>query len=153
MVILDSGQVLFYDLDGNYLRTGKWGDIHRRIAVSDSVLWISTFALHVDEFIAFALNQQGETIASMPNPIYGMESLNEGIAGSLSKSLKNFYHYNGSLFLKGMAGNDSIFQLSGINREPYAFIHRGKYKLPHEYEPWYSYDAFEKNGSIIFNPQ
>jgi hypothetical protein len=34
--------------------------------------------------------------------------------------------------------NDTIWRLSGVSAEPYAFVDMGKYKLPVEFEPWYS---------------
>lgn len=146
LILADSGKVLFYDLEGNFLRQEKWGSLFN-IGLSDSVLWVSELAHRTIKYIAFALNNQGDTIASMPNPHYGMKSKDEGMGISLSRLLKMFYRYKGSLYLKGKEVNDTIFQLSGIKRTPYAFLDMGKYKLPIEYEAWYSNDAFLKNGS------
>lgn len=146
IIIADGGQVLFYDLDGNFLRSGKWGSFFR-IGISDSILWVSELAHRTIKHIAFAVNSKGDTIASMLNPQYGMKSLDEGMGVSFSRYSKMFYSYKGSLYLKGKEQNDTIFQLSGKNRIPYAFLDMGKYKLPIEYEAWYSNDAFLKHGS------
>ncbi len=147
IILLDSGKVLFYDLDGNFLRSGKWGSLGQTIAVTDSALWISTLSIHLDKYLAFAINHQGDTIAFMPNPVYGAKSLNEGfITAFFTKYNKDFYRNKGSLYLKGTVGNDTIYQLSGVNRSPYTVFHWGKYKLPLEYEAWYSEKAFIQHG-------
>jgi hypothetical protein len=79
-----------------------------------------------------------------------MKSLDEGMGFSVAKVSKPFYSYKGSRYLKGMAENDTIFQLSGMNNKPYAILNMGKYKLPVEYEAWYSMDALKKHGSRYF---
>ena len=33
-----------------------------------------------------------------------------------------------------------------INSTPYVLFNMGKYKLPKEYESWYDWDKFTKNG-------
>lgn len=146
IIMADSEQVLYYDLEGNFLRKEKWGFLFR-IALSDSILWVCSHSIHIYKYVAYALNSKGDTIASMPNPNYGMKSLNEGVRSSTPQLLRTFYRNKGSLYLKGVADNDTIFQLSGMNSIPYAIISRGKYKLPEEYEPWYSWDEFEKHGN------
>jgi hypothetical protein len=144
-IIADSEQTLFYDLDGKFLRREKTGTLFR-IAVSDSILWAAGLAHRTMQFIAFALNPARDTIAAMPNPHYGMKSLDAGMGVSYSKFLKPFYRYKGGLYLKGKEMNDTIFRLSDEKRIPYVTLNMGKYKLPIEYEPWYSYDVFLKNG-------
>ncbi|MDH6357675.1 6-bladed beta-propeller [Parabacteroides sp. PF5-9] len=146
IILSDSGQLLFYDYDGNFLRRKKWGSLFN-IAFSNSVLWVSEFANNTYKYIAFALNDMGDTIVSIPNPLYGIKSRDEGTGGSIAKGLKMFYRHNGSLYLKGKEVNDTIYQLSGINKTPYVTINMGKYKLPVEYEAWYSWDDFNKHGS------
>lgn len=141
-----AAQVLFYDLDGNFLRREKWGLLFR-IGLSDSILWVSELATQEDRYIAFALNQKGDTIASIPNPHYGMKSKDEGTGVALPAKLKSFYHYKGGLYLKGKEVNDTIYQLSGSKSTPYAFFNMGKYKLPLKYEAWYSWDDHNKYGS------
>lgn len=141
-----SEQVLVYDLDGNFLRSEKWGFLHN-IGLSDSALWVSELAIPTNKYIAFALNPKGDTIASISNPHYGMKSKDAGMGVSQAKYLKPFYRYKGSLYLKGKEVNDTIYQLSGADCMPYAFLNMGKYKLPIEYEAWYSYDEHDKFGS------
>lgn len=146
IILADSGKVLFYDFDGNFLRQEKWGSF-TSICPSDSILWICEKILaHVYKYAAFALNDKGDTIASMLNPDYGKESREEGVRASTPKILETFYRYNSSLYLKGISNNDTIFQLSGIDFVPYAFIDRGKYKLPSEYAAWYSWNEYIIHG-------
>lgn len=127
IIIADGGQVLFYDLDGNFLRCGKWGSFFR-IGIPDSILWVSELAHRRIKYIAFALNNKGDTIVSMPNPQYGMKSLDEGMGVSFSRYSKMFYRYKASLYLKGKEQNDTIFQLSGKNKIPYTSLY-GKIQI------------------------
>lgn len=146
IVISDIAQkVLFYDFDGNFLREEKWGYLFN-IGCSDSVLWVSEFVNQTYKYTAFALNSKGDTIASIPNPHYGMKSKDRGTGGSMAKYLKPFYRYKGDLYLKGKEVNDTVYQISGKNHVPYAILDMGKYKLPVEYEAWYSYDDHDKYG-------
>lgn len=146
IVISDVAQkVLFYDFDGNFLREEKWGYLFN-IGCSDSVLWVSEYVNQTCKFIAFALNSKGDTIASIPNPHYGMKSKDIGTGGSMAKYLKPFYRYQGDLYLKGKEINDTVYQISGKDYITYAILDMGKYKLPVEYEAWYSYDDHDKYG-------
>lgn len=148
----DMQQILFYDLDGNFLRNAKINDYFFNIAFSDSVLWTCNLCLHVDKYMACALNRKGDTIASMPNPNYGMESLNtDGFYFNSSTDLREFSRYKGTLYMKTRASNDTVFQLSGPNWTPYLLFDMGKYKMPVEYEMWYSKDAYEKNATRYWN--
>lgn len=127
----DMQQVLFYDLEGNFLRSAKINDYFFNIAFSDSVLWTCNLCLHIDKYMACALNREGDTIASMPNPNYGMESLNtDGFYFNSSTDLREFSRYNGALYMKTRASNDTVFQLSGSKWTPYLYFDMGKYKMP-----------------------
>lgn len=151
IVISDVAQkVLFYDFDGNFLREEKWGYLFN-IGCSDSVLWVSEYVNQTCKFIAFALNSKGDTIASIPNPHYGMKSKDIGTGGSMAKYLKPFYRYQGELYLKGKEINDTVYQISGKDYIPYAILEMGKYKLPVEYEAWYSYDDHDKYGKSYWS--
>lgn len=148
----DMQQVLFYDLEGNFLRSAKINDYFFNIAFSDSVLWTCNLCLHIDKYMACALNREGDTIASMPNPNYGMESLNtDGFYFNSSTDLREFSRYNGALYMKTRASNDTVFQLSGSKWTPYLYFDMGKYKMPVEYEMWYSKEAYEKNATRYWN--
>lgn len=144
----DMLQLLFYDYDGDFLRSTSIGDYLFNIGLSDSLFWTSSLSLFMDKNMACALNAKGDTVATVPNPNYGMKSLNtDGVHIATPAALKEFYRYDGKLYHKNRQANDTIFQLSGINRIPYVFLDMGKYKMPVEYEIWYSVDAYERNGS------
>lgn len=53
---------------------------------------------------------------------------------------------NGDLYLKRKEVNDTIYQVSGKDLIPYVIFDMGKYKLPVEYEAWYSYGDHYKYG-------
>ena len=146
IIISDSGKTLFYDLDGNYLRTEKLGTLFR-IGVSDSILWVSELGDYAYKYIAFALNYERDTIFSIPNPYYGVKPQDGGAGFHLASLYKPFYFHKDTLYLKGKEYNDTIYQLSGIKCKPYTVFDMGKYKLPMEYASWYNYEAAHKNGS------
>ena len=137
IIIKDLFKTLFYDFNGNFLRTTL--NFASMIAISDSILWTDKVPFVKDKYNAFALDANGDTIATIPNPIYGKESKNRrdvSIGGSI------FYHRNGLLFYKCSESSDTILKISGAKIEPYAYINMGKYKLPAEYEIWYSVEEF-----------
>ncbi len=145
LILADSEKTIYYDLEGNFLRNVKTGNLFC-IALKDTTLWATGLAHRTMEFMAVALNQRGDTIATMPNPYYGMESMDAGMGVSYSKYWNPFYHYKRDLYLKGKEHNDTVFKLQGKERIPYIYLDMGKYKLPIEYEPWYSYEAFLKEA-------
>lgn len=148
----DMQQVLYYDQDGNFLRDVKINDCFFNISFSDSVLWTCNLCMHVDKYMACALNREGDTIAAVPNPNYGMESLNtDGFYFNSPLDLREFSRYKGALYMKTRASNDTVFQLSGPKWIPYLYIDMGKYKMPVEYEMWYSRDSYEKNATRYWN--
>lgn len=141
-----SGKFLFYDLEGNFLRTIKKEGLMFRAHVVDSVLWISEATSNSDKYQAYAMDYQGNMLNSISNPYYGMESQDEGAGFHLAKLYKPFYMYKDTFYLKGREMNDTIYCLLGAKCEPYIALNMGKYKLPVEYEAWYSFEAHEKNG-------
>lgn len=145
LILADSEKTIYYDLEGNFLRNVKTGNLFC-IAFTDTTLWATGLAHRTMEFMAVALNHRGDTIATMPNPYYGMKSMDAGMGVSYSKYWNPFYHYRGDLYLKGKEHNDTVFKLLGKERIPYIYLNMGKYKLPIEYEPWYSYEAFLKEA-------
>ena len=150
IVIADGHKVMFFDFDGNLLREEKRGYLFE-VGCSDSVLWVSEFAHQGCKFIAFALNSKGDTIVSIPNPHYGMKSKDDGLGGSRARYLKTFYRYKGNLYLKGKEVNDTVYKISGEKHIPYTIFNMGKYKLPVEYEAWYSYDDHYKYGKYYWS--
>lgn len=147
IVINTSGQLLFYDLDGNYLRGEKKKGTYYDIGISDSILWVSETGTNVEKYIAFAMNFRREILDSILNPFYGVQSQDAGTGLHLAKLFKPFYRHKDTLYLKGKELNDTIFQLAGLNRKPYVVFDMGKYKLPIEYEAWYSFEAAQKHGA------
>ncbi|CAK7054080.1 MAG: hypothetical protein PARBB_02667 [Parabacteroides distasonis] len=151
IVISDVAQkIIFYDFDGNFLREEKWGHL-RNIGYSDSILWISDYPNNMSENNALALNQNRDTLASIPNPHYGMKSKDGQGGFSSAKYLRSFYVYNDNTYLSGNEESDTVYQLSGKDYTPYIAFNKGKYKLPMEYEVWYSYDDHERFGSNYWN--
>lgn len=145
ILISDHGKIIFYDYDGNFIREEKWGS-HQSIGFSDSVLWVGSPDVHVYKNTLYALNSAGDTIRQLENPRYGKQSLNEGTWRSGSQYQKDFYRYDDKLFFNGQQSNDTIYKLSGVAYTPYLIWDMGKYKLPPEYEAWYSWDDFRQHG-------
>lgn len=140
-------QLLYYNLEGDYLRTeAKKRRLHN-IGVSNSILWGSEMLINTDEYMACAVDSNQNVIAFISNPFYGIKSQDGGAGFSSAKRLKVFYRYKDTLYLKGRTSNDTIYQLVGARHKPYVAFNMGKYKLPLEYEAWYNYEAAEKNGS------
>jgi hypothetical protein len=142
-----SGILLFYDLEGTFLRMMRKDGTLFRASIVDSVLWISETAMNTDKYLAYSMDYQGKVLTSIPNPCYAIESQDEGTGLHLSKMYKPFYNRKDTIYLKGKEVNDTIYQLSGSISEPYVAFNMGKYKLPVEYESWYSFEASQKNGS------
>lgn len=145
VIISDQKKLLFYDYDGNLLREER-GESHYTIGFSDSILWAGSFDNHIYKDMLYAMNNKGDTIIRKPNPRYGKHSLNEGVWGSMPMFQKDFYRYGNHLFYNGRQTNDTIFKLSGVECEPYLIWDMGKYKLPAEYEAWYSWNDFRSHG-------
>ena len=143
----DIEQVIFYDYDGNVLRCEKWGT-HVLMGFSDSIIWAGNHTILSAKNKLYAINQDhGDTLVEKANTIYGEKSLNPGITDITPKRAKEFYYTDNDLFFVGRMNNDTIFKLSGISCTPYAIIDLGKYKIPRDYEPWYSYEYYEKKAS------
>lgn len=147
IVINATGQLMYYDLDGNYLRMKKKTGTFYDIGISDSILWVCESCTNAERHIAFATNSLLDIIDSIPNPFYGMHSQDIGTGSFLAQLYKPFYRYQDTLYMKGKESNDTIYRLSGMNRKPYVAFDMGKYKLPIEYEGWYNFEAMQKNGS------
>lgn len=141
-------RLLFYDLEGKFLRMEKktLGLLYS-VGISDSILWVSERCTNADKYRIYAMNSQRNIMDSVPNPYYRMKSQDEGLGSFLAQLYKPFYYYNDTLYVKGKESNDTIYQLSGVNRKPYVAFNMGKYKLPLEYEGWYNFDAMLENGS------
>lgn len=133
IVVGEPNQLLYYSIEGNYLR-----HISRQFsefALSDSLIWIANYPGHWEKFEALSLTTTGDTVSSIPNKVYGTGQDNGYQVAVTSRMSAPFYHYNGHAFYKGFDDNDTIRKLSGAQATPYAFIDFGKYKLPLEYSP------------------
>jgi hypothetical protein len=155
ILIADVLKLLFYDLNGNFLRSKTWKDVNY-LGISDSILWVSSYVATTDwvkfKAIAVSLQDLGDTLACILNPHYGIRTSGKGdYLGA--PYMKKYYRKNGLLYFKGDASNDTIWRLSGAHAKPYAFIDMGKYKLPLEFEAWYSSDAYRQNSDAYWAVQ
>lgn len=148
VLIADWHQILFYDLNGNYLRNIKIEDeFFYNIAVSDTVFWTTALGIHQEKYLAHAFNRNNDTLSVCLNPNYGIKIKNtDGVYFSHSRWEREFYHYNGNLYLKNRISNDTVFRLDGVKKTPYIAFDMGKYKLPLEYEYWYSAEDNDRYG-------
>jgi len=140
IVISNSPQFLFYDLEGNFLRSNKVKEGILEIGISDTVIWIGEVITSANtKYQAVAISSQGEgdTTAHIHNSLYGINDSDHTLY-VVDAYVNFFYHEKDYLYFKGEMSNDTVWRISGISTEPYAFIDMGKYKLPVEYEPWYS---------------
>ena len=107
--------------------------------------------MHIDKYMACALSLAGDTVTVMPNPNYGIESLNEGFSFVSSSELREFSKYKENVYMKTRSSRDTVYQLSGTKWRPYLYLDMGKYQMPIEYEAWYSEDAYNKNAINYWN--
>lgn len=151
-LINDYTKLIFFDLDGNYLRMKqkKGNVLLYRCDFSDGILWGTEMGLKTDMYMLCGLNRQLDTIYSKLNPFSNIKSKKMG-GGSMMAGWKPFYHYKNNLYLNGPGCNDTIFQLRGNLCTPYAIFDMGKYKLPLKYEAWYDYEAHWYNGYHYWN--
>ena len=140
---------LFYDFEGVVLRSIPHTLYLNFLGgITDSIIWLDDqFATNNEKYKAFAIPTNGklDTLAFIPNENYGMTiSGRQGRSGSSSTQF--YYQYNNDLYFKGNLYNDMIWRLSGLNPVPYASINMGKYKMPVEYQSWFSADEYERNS-------
>lgn len=152
IVQADTQGILYYDYDGNFLRKVKINDYFFNIVYAHSTLWTCNLCMHIDKYMACAFSLEGDTLAAMSNPNYGIESLNtDGFYFTSSSELREFSKYKGELFMKTRSSRDTVYRLSGPKWEPYLYFDMGKYSMPIEYEIWYSKSAYEKNATNYWN--
>jgi hypothetical protein len=147
IVISDTQKLLFFDLDGNFLRSKIIMDIED-FGIFDSILWTGEVIYSANrqkyKAVAVSLQDPEDTLACIPNALYGIIKSDKTGATNFPLT-KLFYHKNDSLFFKGDESNDTIWRLSGAHAEPYVFIDMGKYKMPVEFERWVSDEAYRRN--------
>ena len=145
IIIQDIGNIHFYNFEGKYLRSIQSSGY--KIGLSDTILWINNLTSIDKKYIATAidLNENGDTVAAISNPFYETKT-NISTSINYASSFPPFYHKNGLLYLKPNQSYDTLWQISGTNKELYAVLNMGKYKLPIEYEYWYSVVDFERSS-------
>ncbi len=149
-LINDYTKLIFFDLDGNYLRMEKKKEHLYKVDFSDTILWATDSGYETNKYTIYGLNEKQDIIYSKPNPFYEMKPQMAG-GGSRMSLWKPFYHYKNALYMNGPGCNDTIYQLKGSQCTPYAAFNMGKYKLPLEYEAWNNYEAHWKNGYHYWN--
>ena len=144
IIIMSLMDIFFYDFDGNYLRSIR--TTSNNIGISDSILWIGQWMSVEKKYIATAIccNKKGDTVATISNPFYVAETNDSN--SRISSSLPLFYYHNGLLYFKPNESYDTLWQISGANKELYAVINMGKHKLPIENESWYSSVEFDRSS-------
>ena len=150
LIINDIRKLIFFDLDGNYLRMEQKKGLLYRCDFSGTTLWGTGMGLNTHKYTLYGLDRQRDTVYSVHNPFYGIKPISAG-GGSMMSLWKPFYHYKDELYLNGPASNDTIYQLKGNQCIPYAAFDMGKYKLPLKYEAWNNYEAHWKNGYHYWN--
>ncbi len=149
ILVADAQRILFYDLEGNYIRNVKiTEDFFYNIGISDTVLWTTALGIHQEKHLVYAFNEQGDTLRFIPNSNYGMTVKNtDGVYFVHSRHKKEFYRYDSQLYLKNRAANDTVFRLSSSDIFPHIVFDMGKYKLPIQYEAWFSNVDYEQHAS------
>lgn len=149
ILIADAQQILFYDLEGNFLRNVKMvEDYYFNIAISDTVLWTTGLGIHIEKYQVYSFNCKRDTLSAFPNPHYGMQVKNsDGVYFSHTRWEKEFYRNKNGLYLKQKPAHDTVYWLSGSKRIPHIAFNMGKYKLPIEYEYWFSTNDHDRYGS------
>jgi len=148
IVITDAHQFMFFDFEGNFLRSIKKENFNPYIGISDTMLWIGEVVSSANtkyKTVAISLQAGEDTLAYIHNSLYGIIK-SDNIHYHLHLQVNFFYHEKDLLYFKGDMSNDTIWRISGISAKPYAFIDMGKYKMPVEYEPWYSsFETYQKH--------
>ena len=137
IVIVDVRKFLFYDFEGNFLRSNKREGYAPEIAFSDTMMWAGNVISSANtkyQAVAVSLQGEGDTLAYIHNSLYGINKSDHTLHSSHSQ-VNFFYYEKDFLYFKGDMSNDTIWKISGVSAEPYAFIDMGKYKMPVEYEP------------------
>ena len=150
VIIMDPVKICYYDFNGKHLRSTipQTSYMKTSIGISNSILWINIaprmFRTKVEHIAtAITYNENYDSVATLLNPFFETITPDSSNLDYIHR-LPAFYHKNGLLYYKPNHSYDTLWQISGKNKEIYAFINMGKYKLPLEYERWYSSVEFEK---------
>ena len=142
LVMLDSHQLIYYDLDGHYLRSAICDEHTFKIGISHSVVWGCTISHRTTRDRAVAFDAHGDSLTSIPNPFYMAPCIDEGMGFSTSKYWASFHTCQDMLYMKTMEDNDTLYQVQGGKAIPYLLFDMGKYKQPMELQAWYCYEDF-----------
>ena len=142
VIMLDSHQLIYYDLDGHYLRSTNCGEHISKIGISHSVVWGCTLSHRTTRDRAVAFDAQGDSLTSIPNPFYMAPCIDAGMGVSTSKYWESFHTYQDMLYMKTKEDNDTLYQIQGEKAIPYLLFDMGKYKHPMELQAWYCYEDF-----------
>ena len=142
VVMLGGHQLIYYDLDGHYLRSTNCGEHISKIGISHSVVWGSTLSHRTTRDRAVAFDAQGDSLTSIPNPFYMAPCIDAGMGISTSKYWESFHTYQDILYMKTKEDNDTLYQIQGEKAIPYLLFDMGKYKQPMELQAWYCYEDF-----------
>ncbi len=136
-------QISYYKYNGDFVRKIKVPA--PEITYIDDILWTAKDALGLYKHRLVGLNQNLDTIATIPN--YTFYNLNRGqVVGQKSKIASSFYTYKGCAFFKGTEYNDTVWRINSTNQVPHLIMGMGKLKLPRKLNPSYSMRNFEKRG-------
>ena len=142
VVLLGGHQLIYYDLDGHYLRSTNCGEHISKIGISHSVVWGCTLSHRTTRDRAVAFDAQGDSLTSIPNPFYMAPCIDAGMGISTSKYWESFHTYQDILYMKTKEDNDTLYQIQGEKAIPYLLFDMGKYKQPMELQAWYCYEDF-----------
>lgn len=142
VIMLGGHQLIYYDLDGHYLRSTNCGEHISKIGISHSVVWGSTLSHRTTRDRAVAFDAQGDSLTSIPNPFYMAPCIDAGMGISTSKYWESFHTYQDMLYMKTKEDNDTLYQIQGEKAIPYLLFDMGKYKQPMELQAWYCYEDF-----------
>jgi len=149
ILVYSNKKLLYYDFEGVFLRSIEHTLYFTRlIGISDSIIWlVGEYATNDEKYKAFAIPSNGrfDTLAFIPNENYGVAISGRQVRSG-SPMTKFSYQYNDDLYFKGNEYNDIIWKLSGLNSIPYTYINMGKYKMPVEYQSWFSEDEHKMNS-------
>lgn len=142
----DLQSVLFYDFEGNFLRKVSINDYFYNIALSDSVLWTCGLCTFIDKYMATGLSLDGDTLVVLSNPAYENTKNTDNFYIADLYDFRETSRFGKDLYIQTRTSQDTVYRVSGAKCESALFFDMGKYKLPIEYERWYSIKDYEREG-------
>lgn len=128
-------ELLFFDFDGEFVKTVKFPENHSRIEVLDNdqyLIYDDGYA--GNEAYSFILvNEKWDTLSTVENYTKWIHNSRSYIGISYPE-FKEFFMANNQLYLKAMY-NDTVYTIDSSQIKPSYFINLGKFKLPEELRP------------------